>query len=349
VSVAATAIVSSRFFRTLFSLPQWSPSYSALRHLLFPSARKVHPLLEKYLCPRPEMGIGIRCMSCPLVAKGQAVIQPGEVLLSEEAVVSVPGSCVPSKSVFVAAMEQILAWLPKSSSSASSSSSAAHLEQEAQRKARLWQYLSLTSGALTGEGQDARTEKEGCSSLDHHSEQHPTSAAEDAEEAVAALLCSIWHHNSMKVYNPDFALAAGWENNRTQAGDDDASEGASSRDDRSGAEGDGAALFLDASRFNHSCRPNALCCFETTTTTRRSGQANTGTAVVLRVVALRPIFPGEEVTITYTDILSSRDAKARHLKFVCHCEFCASDSQEQLEYIQCPNCSWWVYRPTRTV
>ena len=59
------------------------------------------------------------------------------------------------------------------------------------------------------------------------------------------------------------------------------------------------ALDLLALLINHSCDPNALCLFD-------------GTA--LHVRSLKPILPGQEILISYTDNTMDYDVRSRILK-----------------------------------
>ncbi|KAK4176680.1 set domain-containing 5 [Triangularia setosa] len=72
-------------------------------------------------------------------------------------------------------------------------------------------------------------------------------------------------------------------------------------------------LFLEASRINHSCRPNA----------QNTWNANIGR---LTIHALRDIKEGEEITITYLDQTTEYVSRQQFLKgsfsFGCRCELC---------------------------
>jgi len=73
------------------------------------------------------------------------------------------------------------------------------------------------------------------------------------------------------------------------------------------------AIFLDLSRCNHSCNPNAEPHWDLTTFS-------------MSLLAVRPIMPGEEITISYINLHKSREARQRHLQqayyFNCECEVC---------------------------
>ncbi|KAG5636415.1 hypothetical protein H0H81_008125 [Sphagnurus paluster] len=74
------------------------------------------------------------------------------------------------------------------------------------------------------------------------------------------------------------------------------------------------AVFLTMNRSNHSCGPNAAHKWDLESFSSS-------------LYALRPISPGEEITIIYTDVTQPRDARrARlyaHYGFTCACAFCA--------------------------
>ncbi|KAF7321718.1 SET domain-containing protein [Mycena kentingensis (nom. inval.)] len=74
-------------------------------------------------------------------------------------------------------------------------------------------------------------------------------------------------------------------------------------------------IFLQASRFNHSCSPNATTRFDPA-------------SFALMVTTLRPIAKGEEITISYIDLpaIPTRDARRvclqSHHRFLCKCSRC---------------------------
>ena len=82
----------------------------------------------------------------------------------------------------------------------------------------------------------------------------------------------------------------------------------------------GVGLFLGAVSANHSCDPNCHQVFE-------------GPHIHLR--ALRPIAPGEELTIGYVDISSTRDIRQEALLegygFECTCSRCSSLEEQWRE------------------
>lgn len=76
--------------------------------------------------------------------------------------------------------------------------------------------------------------------------------------------------------------------------------------------GSGAAIFPHASRFNHACNPNA--CF--------SWNAGIGKETIH---AMCDIGEGEEITISYCDMVHEKRLRAYELKhygFVCDCRAC---------------------------
>lgn len=82
----------------------------------------------------------------------------------------------------------------------------------------------------------------------------------------------------------------------------------------------GIGLYLGAIAANHSCAPNAHASFEGT---------------MLRLRALRPIAPDEEVCISYVDIARPRRARQADLLngygFLCLCARCASPAEDARE------------------
>lgn len=80
----------------------------------------------------------------------------------------------------------------------------------------------------------------------------------------------------------------------------------------------GWALFIEASIFDHSCRPNAIYVFD-------------GIRIMVR--AIKDIdLSKEEVLISYVDARNLREVRKSHLKdlyyFDCNCEVCNSDIDE---------------------
>ena len=81
----------------------------------------------------------------------------------------------------------------------------------------------------------------------------------------------------------------------------------------------GCALSSTLSALNHSCGPNA------TATVQRGW---------LIVAALKPIQPGEELTICYVDATSSvgkrREVLREHYNFDCACTRCTRELQKEM-------------------
>lgn len=80
------------------------------------------------------------------------------------------------------------------------------------------------------------------------------------------------------------------------------------------------ALFLLLSRCNHSCNPNAAWSWDTSTLT-------------LTLTALRPIAPGEEITISYIPLSGDHSMRQQTLRevygFDCCCEECTLPPYER--------------------
>jgi hypothetical protein len=79
--------------------------------------------------------------------------------------------------------------------------------------------------------------------------------------------------------------------------------------------GSGAAIFPNAARFNHSCNPNA--CFVW------------NSAIGMETIhAMRDIEKGEEITVTYCNMMedyTNRMWELKHYGFFCDCPACAGD------------------------
>lgn len=83
--------------------------------------------------------------------------------------------------------------------------------------------------------------------------------------------------------------------------------------DESGSIGSARALYNDISRANHSCVPNA-------------NYQSHFSYLEGTLHALHPIKAGEEITISYLDVLTSsleRQAILAEYAFVCQCECCS--------------------------
>lgn len=97
-------------------------------------------------------------------------------------------------------------------------------------------------------------------------------------------------------------------------------------------------IFPEISRMNHDCRPNADYRFEHDT-------------LAQYVTALRDISPGEEITLTYIDPVTTRTARMERLHrswgFECSCPLCSLDkhradaSDARIEQIK------WLWDETR--
>ena len=85
----------------------------------------------------------------------------------------------------------------------------------------------------------------------------------------------------------------------------------------------GAALFLSGSRINHSCYPNAV-------------QSFCNKTARIRIMSLRSIKKGEEVTITYCPLHMNKSGRVKRLKFECSCERCereqVTDDDEKINF-----------------
>lgn len=84
----------------------------------------------------------------------------------------------------------------------------------------------------------------------------------------------------------------------------------------------GAALFLNISRINHSCLPNAVWSYNLS---KR----------VLEVRASRPIAEDEEVLICYADSSAMREDRRKYLEarfnFQCDCKVCSLTGEDLVE------------------
>ncbi|RYN26183.1 hypothetical protein AA0115_g7247 [Alternaria tenuissima] len=81
----------------------------------------------------------------------------------------------------------------------------------------------------------------------------------------------------------------------------------------------GAAVFPHASRFNHSCNPNACFSFNPST-----GREN--------IHVMNLISAGTEITLSYCDMMHDKPLRAYELKhygFVCDCPACADDEDDE--------------------
>ncbi|KAI4646948.1 hypothetical protein J4E93_005172 [Alternaria ventricosa] len=84
----------------------------------------------------------------------------------------------------------------------------------------------------------------------------------------------------------------------------------------------GAAVFPHAARFNHSCNPNA--CF--------SWNASIGKETIH---VMNPIAAGEEITLSYCDMIHDKSLRAYELKhygFTCDCPACSDDEEDETTF-----------------
>ncbi|KAK6853025.1 SET domain-containing protein 5 [Apiospora arundinis] len=79
------------------------------------------------------------------------------------------------------------------------------------------------------------------------------------------------------------------------------------------------AVFPDISRLNHACRPNAQYYFDPLTMTQN-------------VHAVRDIYPGEEITVSYINAFQSYRRRQERIHdmwhFGCTCDFCSKNSHQ---------------------
>lgn len=77
-------------------------------------------------------------------------------------------------------------------------------------------------------------------------------------------------------------------------------------------EGIGTGIFPTASLANHSCRPNSIVSF------KKNG--------TLSLISIKDIKEGEEICISYCDVVQPCDSRRQDLKkrygFMCDCELC---------------------------
>jgi hypothetical protein len=82
----------------------------------------------------------------------------------------------------------------------------------------------------------------------------------------------------------------------------------------------GAAIFPHAARFNHACNPNATF----------SWNSAIGKETIH---AMKDIKVGEEITISYCDMIHERELRKwelKHYGFVCDCRSCESDENGEV-------------------
>lgn len=144
---------------------------------------------------------------------------------------------------------------------------------------------------------------------------------DDDSDIILERGCDVWHHNAMRIGDDiDFRIKGS------------SSEAFAGGSDTSSWEG-GSAVYHVGSRLNHSCRPNAICCFLTpvnndipSTTAEGSGCWTLAFNGSLTVRLLRDVDAGEEILISYCPIIESIESKKRHCRsFVCRCDMCSGE------------------------
>ncbi|USP78256.1 hypothetical protein yc1106_05530 [Curvularia clavata] len=86
--------------------------------------------------------------------------------------------------------------------------------------------------------------------------------------------------------------------------------------------GRGVGVFPRASRFNHSCNPNA--CFYWNAATKKE-----------TIHAMKDIAAGEQITLSYCDMTHDKPSRAYELKhygFVCDCPACSGDENDETSF-----------------
>ncbi|KAK5654278.1 hypothetical protein OQA88_7454 [Cercophora sp. LCS_1] len=87
--------------------------------------------------------------------------------------------------------------------------------------------------------------------------------------------------------------------------------------DEAGKETDYHSTFTEVSRLNHACAPNLGYYFDTTTLSHK-------------IYAVRDVHPGEELTISYVDVLQPSSTRQSLLQktwsFTCTCERCTQET-----------------------
>lgn len=82
---------------------------------------------------------------------------------------------------------------------------------------------------------------------------------------------------------------------------------------------DGAGVFPNAARFNHSCNPNA--CFTWNPAIKKE-----------TIHTIQDVRKGEEITLSYCDIThdkATRRWELKHYGFVCDCSACGDGSDPE--------------------
>ncbi|EFP85087.2 uncharacterized protein PGTG_11256 [Puccinia graminis f. sp. tritici CRL 75-36-700-3] len=107
----------------------------------------------------------------------------------------------------------------------------------------------------------------------------------------------------------------------------------------------GVVFVPSAAFINHSCNPNAVVVFPE----GGEGAGSTAGKEWVKVIAIKPIEPGEEIVTSYIDSAGTRQERRNELvkryKFVCDCQACQSDWNDQQvdprEALKCPKCTNW--------
>ena len=103
------------------------------------------------------------------------------------------------------------------------------------------------------------------------------------------------------------------------------------------------ALFLNSSLINHSCSPNTIASMETEVT-------NNVPQITQKVIAIRDIGKGEEITTTYLSVKDSVELKSQRRTILqtvfiddCQCIVCVGDILDQDEIIKkVQNCDTYL-------
>ncbi|PLW22875.1 hypothetical protein PCANC_02822 [Puccinia coronata f. sp. avenae] len=107
----------------------------------------------------------------------------------------------------------------------------------------------------------------------------------------------------------------------------------------------GIVFVPPAAFINHSCTPNAVVVFPE----GGEGAGSTAGKEWVKVIAIKPIEPGEEILTSYIDSSGTRQERRNELvkryKFVCDCPACQPDSDNEevdpREALKCPKCTNW--------
>lgn len=98
----------------------------------------------------------------------------------------------------------------------------------------------------------------------------------------------------------------------------------------------GVSISSVIARCNHSCEPNAVVVFPV------SGDR------IMRLVAIRPITPGEEILTSYVDLAETYEARQATLQkrylFTCHCALCLCSARPAQGWTD-PRTAFWCHAP----